>query len=566
MGYGSFFEGLSQGYGQRFQREQANLQNKRQQEQTDLNERRVRNTELDSIQREARRVAEQDRADEQQTMQMLMQPGLTEESRKAIRDARVARRNDNQSYIRSLSADPTNAADINKRFGDITKLITPSTIESGVMPSPTIDMLKATEYADKYRKEIGLLPENKRAGEVKYRQELLGGLGLNPAQIQKLLPDFGTVMGTTPGKASEFMDVETPFNLPENLMFGGKQFDEKLGKTIETQLQPDGKTLKKRYIEPDIEQTMTYEPDIIQTAKADKYKYEGPRIQAQIAKLNAETKAIPQRLKIQADKLLADIGNNREKNRIANLLVGVRQAGNNIRMYGLQRADARGQAMLGLKKYGLDIAAGKVTNAAKVGIQKNIAGLEKELNDYKAKHGKAIDEQRTAEGQALSGVIGFIQQQIDESKAALEGYGTDEGLDLLLNESGIQYTPPGSYPGFGGFGGYPGYGYGGGYTGGAAAPTAGGTTYNIGNQQVTAQQLAAILGSGGYNAGTVGVGGAQKKTYINPKTGKVIDPKTLIGKEGAASTRLDVGGRGGTVKVNPNSQAGREALNRLLGG
>jgi hypothetical protein len=362
------------------------------------------------------------------------------------------------------------------------------------------------------------------------------------------------------------MDVETPFNLPENLMFGGKQFDEKLGKTIETQLQPDGKTLKKRYIEPDIEQTMTYEPDIIQTAKADKYKYEGPRIQAQIAKLNAETKAIPQRLKIQADKLLADIGNNREKNRIANLLVGVRQAGNNIRMYGLQRADARGQAMLGLKKYGLDIAAGKVTNAAKVGIQKNIAGLEKELNDYKAKHGKAIDEQRTAEGQALSGVIGFIQQQIDESKAALEGYGTDEGLDLLLNESGIQYTPPGSYPGFGGFGGYPGYGYGGGYTGGAAAPTAGGTTYNIGNQQVTAQQLAAILGSGGYNAGTVGVGGAQKKTYINPKTGKVIDPKTLIGKEGAASTRLDVGGRGGTVKVNPNSQAGREALNRLLGG
>lgn len=566
MGYGSFFEGLSQGYGQRFQRDQANLQNKRQQEQVDINERRVRNTELDSVQREARRVAEQDRADEQQTMQMLMQPGLTEESRKAIRDARVARRNDNTAYIRSLSADPTNAADISKRFGDITKLITPSTIEAGVLPSPTVDMLKATEYADKYRKEIGLLPENKRAGEVKYRQELLGGLGLNPAQIQKLLPDFGKVMSVTPGKASEFMPVETPFNLPENLMFGGKQFDEKLGKTIETQLQPDGKTVKKRYVEPDVEQTMTYEPDILQTAKADKYKYEGPRIQAQIAKLNAETKAIPQRLKIQADKVLADIGNNREKNRIANLLVGVRQAGNNIRMWGLQRADSRGQAMLGLKKYGLDIAAGKVTNSAKDGIQKNIAGLEKELNAYKAKHGTAIDEQRTAEGQALNGVISFIQQQIDESKAALEGYSSDEGLDMLLMNEGIQYTPPTGYPGYGGFGGYPGGGYGGGYTGGAAAPTAGGTTYNIGGQQVTAQQLAAMLGSGGYNAGAVGVGGTQKKTGYVDNKGNPIDPKKLGGAAGKKATHINIGGNLLPLTGPSAPKDANDAVTRYLGG
>ena len=564
MGYGSFFEGLSQGYGQRFQRDQANIQNKRQQEQTDLNERRVRNTELDSVQREARRVAEQDRADEQQTMQMLMQPGLTEESRKAIRDARVGRRNDNQSYIRSLSADPTNAADITKRFGDITKLITPSTIESGVMPSPTIDMLKATEYADKYRKEIGLLPENKRGSEVKYRQDLLSGLGLNPAQIQKLLPDFGKVLSSTPGKMSEFENVEDAANLPEQIRSGGKIFDESLGRFIETQMGEDG-MLKKRYIAPDSEQTMTYEPDILQTAKADKYKYEGPRIQAQIAKLNAETKAIPQRLKIQADKLLSDIGNNREKNRISNMLVGVKQAGNNIRMYGLQRADARGQAMLGLKSRGLDIAEGKITNSAKIGIQKNIAGLEKELMAYKTKHGTAIDEQRTSEGRALNEVIAFIQSQIDESKLALDGYGSDEGLDLLLNEAGIQYNPPTGYPGYGGFGGYPGGGYGGGYGGGAAAPTAGGTTYNVGGRQVSAADLAALLSQGGYNAGAVG-GGAQKKTYVDPKTGKTIDPKSLTGKEGVKSTKFDVGGRGGTVKVNPDSQAGREAFNRLLGG
>jgi hypothetical protein len=235
-------------------------------------------------------------------------------------------------------------------------------------------------------------------------------------------------------------------------------------------------------------------------------------------------------------------------------------------MWGLQRADARGQAMLGLKSRGLDIAAGKIVDSQRDGIQKNIAGLEKELNEYKAKHGKAIEEQRTTEGRALSEVMGFIQQQIDESKAALDGYSTDEGLDLLLNNEGIQYTPPTSYPGYGGFGGFPGYGYGGGYTGGAAAPTAGGTTYNIGGQQVTAQQLAAILGSGGYNAGGIGVGGTQKKTYVDPKTGKVIDPKTLTGKEGVRSTRLNVGGQGLDVKTNPNSQAGREAFQRLLGG
>jgi hypothetical protein len=462
-----------------------------------------------------------------------------------------------------LSSDPTNAADITKRFGDITKLITPSTIESGVMPSPTIDMLKATEFADKYRKEIGLLPENKRAGEVKYRQELLGGLGLNPAQIQKLLPDFGKVMSTTPGKASDFMDVETPFNLPENLMFGGKQFDEKIGKTIETQLQPDGKTLKKRYVEPDVEQTMTYEPDILQTAKADKYKYEGPRIQAQIRKLDAESKAIPQRLKIQADKVLADIGNNREKNRIANMLVGVRQAGNSIRMWGLQRADSRGQAMLGLKKYGLDIAAGKVTNSAKVGIQKNIAGLEKELNDYKAKHGTAIDEQRTAEGQALNEVIGFIQSQIDESKIALEGYGSDEGLDLLLNREGIQYTAPTGYPGYGGFGGYSGGGYGGGYTGGAAAPTAGRSTFNIGGREVSAEQLAALLSAGGYNAGAVG-GAAQKQTGYVDGAGNPIDPSKLAGTPGQKVTHINIGGQILPLTKPIARKTSREALSRWL--
>jgi hypothetical protein len=308
---------------------------------------------------------------------------------------------------------------------------------------------------------------------------------------------------------SEFENVEDAANLPEQIRSGGKVFDESLGRFIETQMGEDG-TLKKRYIAPDLEQTMTYEPDILQTAKADKYKYEGPRIQAQIRKLDAETKAIPQRLKIQADKVLADIGNNREKNRIANMLVGVRQTGNSIRMWGLQRADARGQAMLGLKSRGLDIAEGKVTNSAKIGIQKNIAGLEKELMAYKAKHGTAIDEQRTAEGQALNGVIGFIQSQIDESKAALDGYSSDEGLDLLLNNEGIQYTPPTGYPGYGGLGGYPGYGYGGGYGGGAAAPTASGTTYNVGGRQVSAADLAALLSQGGYNAGAVG-GGAQKK-------------------------------------------------------
>jgi hypothetical protein len=73
------------------------------------------------------------------------------------------------------------------------------------------------------------------------------------------------------------------------------------------------------------------------------------------------------------------------------------------------------------------------------------------------------------------------------------------------------------------------------------------------------------LSQGGYNAGAVG-GGAQKKTYVDPKTGKTIDPKSLTGKEGVKSTKFDVGGRGGTVKVNPDSQAGREAFNRLLGG
>ena len=562
MGYGSFFEGLSQGYGQRFQRDQANLQNKRQQEQVDINERRVRNTELDSVQREARRVAEQDRADEQQTMQMLMQPGLTEESRKAIRDARVARRNDNTAYIRSLSADPTNAADISKRFGDITKLITPSTIEAGVMPSPTVDMLKATDYADKYRKEIGLLPEAKRGAEVTYRQGLLGQLGLNPSQIQTLMPDFGKVMSTTPGKASEFMPVETPFNLPENLMFGGKQFDEKLGKTIETQLQPDGKTLKKRYVEPDVEQTMTYDADIISSGKAKKYEYEAPRIKAQIAKLEAETKAIPQKVQLGVNRFLADVKDKNRKNDIAKMLVGVRQTGNSIKMWGLQRADARGRAMLGLRSRGLDIAEGKVGAATKAKLQAGVDDLKKQLFTYQKDRGTTADEQRTAEGRALDEIIGVIQEQIAASEAALAGYDSDEGLEMLLGNEGIQYNPPPAYSGLGGFGGYPGGGYGGGGT----APTGGGSTFNIGGQQVTAEQLAAIMQGGGYNAGTVGVGGTQKKTgYVDAK-GNPIDPKKLGGTAGKKATHINIGGNLVPLTGPGAPKDANDAVTRYLGG
>jgi hypothetical protein len=219
--------------------------------------------------------------------------------------------------------------------------------------------------------------------------------------------------------------------------------------------------------------------------------------------------------------------------------------------------------MLGLKSRGLDIAEGKITNSAKVGIQKNIAGLEKELSAYKAKHGTAIDEQRTAEGQALNEVIGFIQSQIDESKAALEGYGSDEGLDLLLNREGIQYTPPTGYPGYGGFGGYSGGGYGGGYGGGAVAPTAGGSTFNIGGREVSAEQLAALLSAGGYNAGAVG-GAAQKKTGYVDGAGNPIDPSKLAGTAGQKVTHINIGGQILPLTKPTARKTSREALSRYL--
>ena len=545
-GFGGFLQGLTEGGNVRFQRDQTLLANKRQQEQTDLNERRVRNQELDSVQREARRVAEQDRADEQQTMQMLMQPGLTEESRNAIKQARVNRRNDNMSYIRSLSADPTNAADITKRFGDITKLITPSTVESGVLPSPTIDMIKATTLADSYRKEIGELPEAKRAAEVKYRQGLLGTLGLNPEQIQQLLPDYGKVVGTTKGKVSDWEKVDVPFNLPENLMFGGKQYDEKLGRTIETQLGPDGKTLQKRYIAPDVEQTMTYEPSAVTQAKMDKYKYEGPRIQAQIAKLNAETAAIPKRTKIQADRLLATIKNNEQRNAIAKLLVGIKRDSNNIRAWGLQRADERGQASLGLRARMVNVAEGRLKDSRRAEIQSSSADLRKQLNDYEQKFGRATDEQRTAEGGALRGVIEAIRQQIETNDAMLAMGDSDSGLDQFVASEGLTYVPPTTYPGYGAVGGYPGYGYGG---GGYVAPTPGSTTYGTGGVQYTPQQIAAILAQ---NSGGGGVSATQKKSspvYYDKKTGKPIDPKTLTGKAG--KTAGYVTGGAGHIQIAP---------------
>ncbi|NBX51570.1 hypothetical protein EBT25_16975, partial [bacterium] len=406
--------------------------------------------------------------------------------------------------------------------------------------------------ADKFRKEIGLLPEQARAPEVKYRQQLLANLGLNPDQIQQLLPDFGKVMGTTKGKVSDWQKVDVPFNLPESLMFGGKQYDPETGRYIETQLGPDGKTLQKRYMAPDIEQKMTYEPDIIQTAKAEKHKYEAPRIQAQIAKLKAETEAIPMKLKMSAQDLTSKIADRKDKANIARLLMDVRRQSNDIRAWGLSLANTRGQQMLGLRSRALDIAEGKVGKAQQAKLSEGITKMRTELNEYKAKYGKAMDEQRTAEGQQLAGIIGFLETQISQNEQALTQFNSDEGLDFLLQSEGIQYTPPTAYPGYGGLGGYPGVGYGG---GGYAAPAyggGGGTTYSVGGQPVSLDQLAAIMAQGGYNAASnasVGkVGGAKAAPQKGGRVlidaaGKPIDISKVIGAVGKVSAFVNVGGR-----------------------
>jgi hypothetical protein len=146
----------------------------------------------------------------------------------------------------------------------------------------------------------------------------------------------------------------------------------------------------------------------------------------------------------------------------------------------------------------LDIAEGKVGKAQQGKLSEGITKMRTELNEYKAKYGKAMDEQRTAEGQQLAGIIGFLETQISQNEQALTQMNSDEGLDYLLQSEGIQYTPPTGYPGYGGLGGYPGYGYG----GGGVAPTGGGTTFNLGNRQLSAADLAALMQQGGYNTGS----------------------------------------------------------------
>jgi hypothetical protein len=307
---------------------------------------------------------------------------------------------------------------------------------------------------------------------------------------------------------------------------------------------------------------MTYDADIISSGKAKKYEYEAPRIKAQIAKLEAETKAIPQKVQLGVNRFLADVKDKNRKNDIAKMLVGVRQTGNSIKMWGLQRADARGRAMLGLRSRGLDIAEGKVGAAAKAKLQAGVDDLKKQLFTYQKDRGTTADEQRTAEGRALDEIIGVIQEQIAASEAALAGYDSDEGLEMLLGNEGIQYNPPPAYSGLGGFGGYPGGGYGGGGT----APTGGGSTFNIGGQQVTAEQLAAIMQGGGYNAGTVGVGGTQKKTgYVDAK-GNPIDPKKLGGTAGKKATHINIGGNLVPLTGPGAPKDANDAVTRYLGG
>lgn len=467
------------------------LDTNQKEQQFKLNERKARGQEIDLVQREARRVADNDALDEQQTMTQLMNPGLHPDSRAAIVQARLNRRQQAQAYLQSLQGDPDKAKDIKERYGDLTQMIAPSAISAGNMPKPTMDMNSILGFLDKSNTAIrGMGDPTLKTAEANRRRQIATDIyGAPQSLVDAYLPQFGAKTGTVPGKVGDWQKIENIPGLPPELQQGGSM-QQPGGATLETAMQ-DG-TLMKRYKQPDTDVLETYEQPEEQRIKIQKLKLDLPMIQARIKQIEAKTAAIPKEVEIKYGNLLQKIKNDDAKNKLRAAAIDVSREANAIRKWGLEQTNNRGMIGLGIRQGQFNLNQARFDESQRQFWLRRIDALGSKLDARIGASAKAVTAGQPQVQHAMDAMAQSLKEQIDNAKLYLENMGNDDYNDAFIDhelQSGGFQRPSrmlgGQYQGLG-------------------PQFPGGVTYNYGDYQgLSPQDMAVYMQRGlGYNPGT----------------------------------------------------------------
>jgi hypothetical protein len=410
--------GLLQGFQQGNQFVEQQRQARRADEQFKLAERRQRGSELDAKFKEARRVAELDALDDENTLKSLQVPGMDEGSRQAILEARKRRRSENEAYLKTFSMDPESAQELTSRFGDITKLMRPSTIQSGMLPKPSMDIANIIKMAEGYRKEAELTPDDQTKGFLVQRgRDALSALGASADIVDKFLPGYKAVVGKGQESVSPLAPVMEPEALRAKGLGAGSTFvDPQTGQTVRLTEQ-DGK-LMKSYVTAPKDIIAEYMPSGMEGVKLKKAQSDIARADAAIKDIESKIKMRPQQLELETKKAFAKIENDGLRTQIAKASLGIKSAGLALRrdLAEIAREDAK-------RKLGINTSF-KMANfmqRAQANAQNNLEGAKASLRDVQGKLATAKRDGSPAQVQTYNSIAQALQAEVSKLEAAATG-------------------------------------------------------------------------------------------------------------------------------------------------
>ena len=410
--------GLLQGFQQGNQFVEQQRQSKRADEQFKLAERRQRGSELDSKFKEARRVAELDALDDENTLKSLQVPGMDEGSRQAILEARKRRRSENEAYLKTFSMDPESAQELTTRFGDITKLMRPSTIQSGMLPKPSMDIANIIKMAEGYRKEAELTPdEQTKSFLVQRGRDALEALGAAPNITDKFLPAFKSVVGQGQESVSPLAPVMEPEALTAKGLGAGSTFvDPQTGQTV--RLTEQGGKLMKSYVTPPKDITAEYMPSGMEGVKLKKAQSDIARTEAAIKDIDSKIKLRPDELALKTKQAFSKIENDALRTQIAKASLGIKSAGLALRrdLAELAREDAKRKLGISTSFKMADFMR-KVQNTA----QGKVTSAEASLRSVKEKLALAKRNGSASQVQTYNAISQALEAEVGKLQAAAAG-------------------------------------------------------------------------------------------------------------------------------------------------
>jgi hypothetical protein len=405
-------------------------------DQFKLSERKLRGAELMDKFKEARRVAGEDELEEAQTIEKLMVPGLTDQTKNALLENYKRSRASRESYLNTIATDPDTQDEITKRFGDITQLLKPSKIQAGTLPSAAVDLKSIRDEARKIRTQVEETPDDRKAEVIKYGQGELKALGAPDDIIETFLPSLGKVLGTKAGtgRTSALMPVAEPQNLPEFIRTGGGGQQTDITSGVTTKYTKEGDKFMKQYVKPDELLRVSYPATTEKGLKLEKAQGEIDRIKATTNKLNVDANAIPVRLQQKWAEVKQKVKDSEWQRQYKQASLGIQQASVNARLYATNVASADRGRSLGVRAATTLMNIGSREKAKAVSA---LASADKAIADLVIKTGNLKDAKKLNEYAAAVQNLNDLRQQRDQLAGTIGNFENPMVVGRLLNEIGL---------------------------------------------------------------------------------------------------------------------------------